>query len=84
MTSSNDRLPEIRRIVAHAVGLTAADMADDVDLMTTFAAGSRDIGAALSTIEQKYNVMIAMDELGARPTIQSIYRAVARHAGWPA
>jgi hypothetical protein len=84
MTSSPDRLSEIRLIVAHAVDLSPADMADDVDLMTTFAAGWRELGVALSKIEQKYGVTIARDELGERPTIQSIYRAVARHAGWPA
>ena len=83
MTSSSDRLSEIRLIVAHAVGLAPADMADDVDLMTTFSAGWREIGLALSKIEQKYGVTIAMDELGERPTIESIYRAVAHHARWP-
>ena len=84
MTSNQDRLAEIRRIVAHAVGLTPADMADDVDVMTTFAAGPREIAQALSKIEQTYNVAIAREELGERPTVRSIYRAVARHAGWPA
>jgi hypothetical protein len=84
MTSSPDPLSEIRLIVAHAVGLTPADMADDVDVMTTFSAGWREIGLALSKIEQKYGVTIATDELGERPTILSIYRAAARHAGWAA
>jgi hypothetical protein len=84
MTDSRDRLSEIRLIVAHAVGLTPADMADDVDLMTTFSAGWREIGLALAKIEQKYGVTIARDELGEQPTIESIYRAAARHAGWAA
>ncbi len=82
MTNSLDRLAEIRRIVANAVGLTPADMADDVDLMTTFAADWRAINKALSTIEQTYHVTIAVDDLGERPTIASIYRATARQADW--
>jgi hypothetical protein len=84
MTDSRDRLAEIRLIVAHAVGLSPADMADDVDVMTTFAAGWREIGQALSKIEQKYGVTIAPGDVGERPTIESIYRATARHAGWVA
>ena len=80
MTGSADRLSEIRRIVAHAIGLTPADMADDVDLLTTFAADWRAIGVALSKIEAKYQVTIAREDLGERPTIQSIYRAVAHQA----
>ena len=80
MTGSADRLSEIRRIVAHAIGLTPADMADDVDLLTTFATDWRAIGVALSKIEEKYQVTIAKEDLGERPTIQSIYRAVAHQA----
>jgi hypothetical protein len=83
VTDSRDRLSEIRLIVAHAVGLTPADMADDVDLMTTFSAGWREIGLALAKIEQKYDITISRDELGERPTIKSIYRVAARQGGWP-
>jgi hypothetical protein len=82
VSDSRERLVEIRRIVAHAVGLSPADMADDVDVMTTFAAGWREIHAALSKIEQKYGVTIAASDVGERPTIESIYRATARQAGW--
>lgn len=82
MTSNPDRLAEIRRIVANAIGLTPADMADDVDLMETYATDWRAINSALSTIEETYHVTIAMDDLGERPTIRSIYRATARQAAW--
>lgn len=78
MTGSNERLGAIRLIVAHAVGLSPADMADDVDIMTTFAAGPREIRQALVAIEKKFDVVIEMDDLGERPTINSIDRAVAR------
>lgn len=84
MTSSTDPLGEIRLIVAHAVGLSPADMADDVDIMTTFAAGRREISLALAKIEEKFHVRIATADVGERPTIESIYRAVARQAGWAA
>ena len=57
-------------------------MADDVDLLTTFAADWRDyIGVAIAEIE--YQVNIPTDELGNTPTIKSIYRVVAHHANWP-
>lgn len=82
MSDDRDRLAEIRLIVAHAVGLSPADMADDVDVLTTFAADWGDIGRALEAIRQKYGVTIAREELGEPPTIASIYRAAARHAGW--
>lgn len=82
MTSSPDRLAEIRRIVANAIGLTPADMADDVDLMETYAADWRAINNALSTIDQTYHVTITMDDVGVHPTISSIYRATARQAAW--
>ncbi|MBY0562610.1 MAG: acyl carrier protein [Hyphomonadaceae bacterium] len=75
-----DRFSEIRAIVAHALGLAPADMADDVDLLTTFASSWREVGAAISKIEEKYDVTIPIEELGAAPTIQSIYRAVERQA----
>jgi hypothetical protein len=82
MTSIPDRRSEIRRIVANAIGLTPADMADDVDLMATFATDWRTINAALSTIEDTYHVTLAVDDVGERPTISSIYRATARQADW--
>lgn len=82
MSSRPDRHTEIRRIVANAIGLTSADMADDVDLMATYAADWRAINKALSTIEETYHVTIAMDDVGERPTIGSIYRATARQAAW--
>lgn len=83
MSVREDRLSDIRRIVAHAVGLTPADMADEVDLLTTFATDWRGIGLAISRIEEKYGVNIPTDEVGERPTILSIYRATAHHANWP-
>jgi hypothetical protein len=82
MTSIPDRRSEIRRIVANAIGLTPADMADDVDLMATFATDWRTINTALSTIEDTYHVTLAVDDVGERPTISSIYRATARQADW--
>lgn len=83
MSAREDRLSDIRVIVAHAIGLTPADMADEVDLLTTFAADWRGIGAAISRIEEKYGVNIPTDALGESPTILSIYRATAHHANWP-
>ena len=83
MSAREDRLSDVRMIVAHAIGLTHADMADEVDLLTTFAADWRGIGAAIARIEKKYRVNIAMDEVGESPTILSIYRATAHHANWP-
>ena len=82
MSVREDRLSDVRRIVAHAIGLTSADMADEVDLLTTFAADWRAIGVAISRIEEKYRVNIPMDEVGESPTILSIYRATAHHANW--
>jgi hypothetical protein len=82
MSVREQRLSEIRLIVAHAVGLTPADMSDEVNLLTTFAADRRAIGAALSGIENKYGVNISMDEIGEAPTVLSIYRATARHTNW--
>lgn len=38
MSIREDRLSCIRVAVARAIGLTPADMADEVDLLTTFAA----------------------------------------------
>lgn len=38
MSDREVRLSEIRQIVAHAVGLTPADMSDAVNLLMTFAA----------------------------------------------
>lgn len=78
MVEHKDKSSEIRVIVAHALGLTPADMADDVDLLTTYASNWREIGVAISRIEKKYGVTIPMDALGAAPTMQSIYRAVER------
>lgn len=83
MSAREDRLSDIRMIVAHAIGLTPADMADEVDLLTTFTADWREIGTAISRIEEKYRVSIPMDEVGESPTILSIYRATAHHANWP-
>jgi len=82
MTSIPDRRSEIRRIVASAIGLTPADMADDADLMSTYATDWRTINTALSTIEDTYHVTLAVDHVGERPTIGSIYRATARQADW--
>ncbi len=82
MSVREKRLSEIRQIVAHAVGLAPADMSDKVNLLTTFAADWRAIGAALARIESKYGVVISMDEIGEMPTILSIYHATARHANW--
>jgi hypothetical protein len=82
MSVREQRLSEIRLIVAHAVGLTPADMSDEVNLLTTFAADWRAIGAALSGIENKYGVNISMDDIGEVPTVLSIYRATARHTNW--
>lgn len=82
MSVREERLSEIRLIVAHAVGLTPADMSDEVNLLTTFAADWSAIGVAISRIENKYGVNISMDEIGEVPTILSIYRAIARHTDW--
>jgi transcriptional regulatory protein LevR len=76
------RLSEVRQIVAHAIGLTPADMSDEANLLTTFAADWRAIGAAMSRIESKYGVNISTDEIGEAPTILSIYRATVSHANW--
>ena len=83
MSVRENSLSDVRRIVAHAIGLTSADIADDVDLLATFAADWREIGLAISRIEEKYRVNIAMYEVGDSPTILSIYRATAHHANWP-
>ena len=82
MSCSSDRLNEIRKIVANAIGLTPADMADDVDLLSTFATGWREIRLAISKIEEKYQVKIPIEGLGETPTIQLIYNAVAHQANW--
>lgn len=82
MSVREERLSEIRQIVAHAVGLTPADMSDNVNLLTTFAADWHAIGAAMSGIDSKYGVSISMDEIGEVPTILSIYRATARQTNW--
>lgn len=83
MSLREDRLSDIRMIVANAIGLTPADIADEVDLLTTFAADWRAIGVAISRIEEKYRVSIPMDEMGESPTVLSVYRATAHHANWP-
>ena len=48
--------------------------------MPKFATDWRAINTALSTIEDTYHVTLAVDDVGERPTINSIYRATARHA----
>jgi hypothetical protein len=50
--------------------------------MATFATDWRAINTALSTIEDTYHVTLAVDDVGERPTIDSIYRATARQADW--
>ena len=82
MSVRDARLSEIRQIVAHAVGLTPADMSDEVDLLTTFEADWRAIREAVARIENKYGVKISMDEIGEVPTILSIFGATARHTDW--
>jgi hypothetical protein len=82
MNNREHRLSDIRRIVAHAIGLTPADMADEVDLLATFTTDGREIGLAIAKIEALYGVEIPADEIGDRPTILSIYRATARCADW--
>lgn len=62
--------------------LTPADMADEVDLLATFATDWREIGLAIAKIEALYGVEIPAGEVGDRPTILSIYSATARRAKW--
>ncbi len=83
MNSRLDRLCELTWIVAHALDLTWADMQDDVDLRTTYAADEFFEARILSGIEEKYQVTIPASALPQGLTIQSLYSVVvAHHAGW--
>ncbi|WP_344084967.1 acyl carrier protein [Luedemannella helvata] len=82
MTVAEQRLEELREIVAEVLELEPEEVTDTGDFMEEYDADSLRAIEILARLDKKYQVEIPQSELPELRNLKAVYDAVARHAGW--
>jgi acyl carrier protein len=77
-----DRLQELREIVAEVLERDAEEITDTGDFRNEYDADSMRAIEILSRLEKKYRVDIPQAALPEMQNLKAVYSVVARHGGW--
>lgn len=78
----DQRLEELREIVAEVLELEPGDVTDVADFVDEYGADSLRAIEILARIEKRYRVEIPQSELPRMQNLRAVYQEVARYAGW--
>lgn len=82
MTDAEQRMQELREIVAEVLEVEPEELTDTGDFMEDYDADSLRAIEVLARLDKKYRVEIPQSELPELRNLKAVYDAVARHAGW--
>lgn len=82
MTDAEQRMQELREIVAEVLEVEPEELTDTGDFMDDYDADSLRAIEVLARLDKKYRVEIPQSELPELRNLKAVYDAVARHAGW--
>ncbi len=82
MTAAEQRMEELREIVAEVLELEPEEVTDTGDFMDDYDADSLRAIEILARLDKKYHVEIPQAELPKLRNLKAVYEAVARYAGW--
>jgi acyl carrier protein len=82
MIGSQQRMEELRAIVAEVLEFEPEEITDTGDFAGDYEADSLRAIEILARLDKKYRVEIPQHELPELRNLKAVYDAVARHAGW--
>lgn len=82
MTTTTQRLDELRAIVADVLEFEPHEIDELADFRTQYQADSMRAIEILSQIEKRYDVEIPQSELPNMRNLAAVHAIVARYAGW--
>lgn len=82
MTEAEQRMQELREIVAEVLEMEPEEVTDTGDFMDDYDADSLRAIEILARLDKRYRVEIPQSELPELRNLKTVYDAVARHAGW--
>lgn len=78
----NEKLDEIRNIVAEISELEPEEITDEGLLKDDYSIDSMRMIEILATLEKSYNIKIAQDELPEMTSVKNIYNVVNKYTKW--
>jgi acyl carrier protein len=81
-TESQQRMEELREIVAEVLEIEPEELTDSGDFMDDYDADSLRAIEILARLDKKYHVEIPQSELPELRNLKAVYDAVGRHAAW--
>lgn len=82
MSISDQRMEELREIVAEVLELEPEEVTDTGDFADDYEADSLRAIEILARLDKKYHVEIPQSELPDLRNLKNVYDAVSRYAGW--
>lgn len=82
MSTANERLEELRDVVAEVLEVETEELTDEGDFQADYEADSLRAIEMLARIEKKYRIEIPQKELAQMRNLKTVYEVTARHAGW--
>lgn len=82
MTDADNRLEQLREIVAEVLELEPEELSDTGDFVDEYEADSLRAIEILARIEKQYKIDIPQAELAEMRTLKAVYGVVARYAHW--
>ena len=82
MATAEERLEELREIVAEVLELEPEEVTDTGDFVADYDADSLRAIEILARLDKKYHVEIPQSELATMNSLKAVYDAVARYANW--
>ncbi|MBB6347766.1 acyl carrier protein [Nonomuraea muscovyensis] len=82
MTMAEQRMEELREIVAEVLEMEPEEISDTGDFMDDYDADSLRAIEILARLDKKYRVEIPQSELPEMRNLKAVYEAVAKYAGW--
>ncbi len=80
----DDRLAELREMVADVLELEPGEISDTADFVEEYGADSLRAIEILARLEKRYRVEIPQSELPNMQNLRAVYDRMARYAGWQA
>jgi len=81
-TIAQQRLEEIRAIVAEVLELEPEEVSDTGDFVDTYDADSLRAIEIVARLDKRYQIEIPQYELADLRNLKAVYDTVARYAGW--
>ncbi len=78
----NERLEELREIVADVLEVEPEELTDDGDFQEEYEADSLRAIEILARLDKAYGVEIPQAELPELTNLTAVHASLARHAGW--